>query len=68
MLGPVLPVLVLGLGAAGVALARVFLMPFARALQSRRGYSDQLVTELVIAVPLATFILVLIAGLTLIAR
>jgi hypothetical protein len=66
MHGPVLPVLILCLGTAGVAVARLFLIPFARALQARRGDSDQLVTELVIAVPLATFILVLIACLTLI--
>jgi len=65
---PVLPVLIFCLGAVGVAVARLFLIPFARALQARRGDSDQLVTELVIAVPFATFILVLIAGLTLIAR
>jgi len=68
MHGPLLPIVILCLGAgAGVALARLFLTPIARDLQARRGYSDQVASELVIAVPFATFILILIAGLALIA-
>ena len=59
----VLPILLVGLGLAGVILARRLLLPVARALQARRGYSDQFVTDLGIALPFGTFMLVIIAGL-----
>ena len=59
----VLPILVLGLGLAGVVLVRRLLLPVARAVQARRGYSDQFVSELAIALPFGTVMLVIIAGL-----
>ena len=51
------------LGLVGIVLARLFLLPFAKALQIRRGYSDEFVTDLTVAVPLGAFVLVLIASL-----
>jgi len=63
MHGPVLPILVVCLGLAGVILARVLLLPFAKAVQARQGYSDQFVTDLVLVLPLSAFILGTVAGL-----
>jgi hypothetical protein len=63
MHGPVLLILIVGLGLAGVGLARVILLPVARAVQARQGYSDQFVTDLALALPLSAFILGTVAGL-----
>jgi hypothetical protein len=68
MRGPVLLVLIIGLGVVGVALARMLLMPVAKRLQARRGYSDQFVTDLALAVPLGAFGIVVLAGLMWLAR
>src|SRR3954463_7177374 len=43
------------LGRAGVGLARRLLIPLARAVQARYGYSDQFVTGLAVALPCGTF-------------
>lgn len=40
------------------AFARAVLLPFARALQKRRGYSDLFVTDLAVVAPLALGILI----------
>ena len=63
MHGPALLILVVGLGLAGVVLARVLLLPVARAVQAWQGYSDQFVTDLALALPLSAFILATVAGL-----
>jgi hypothetical protein len=68
MHGPVLPLLIIGLGLAGVVLARVLLLPFAKAVQARQGYSDQFVTDLALALPLSAFILGTLAGLIWLVR
>jgi hypothetical protein len=68
MHGPVLPLLIIGLGLAGVVLARVLLLPFAKAVQARQGYSDQFVTDLALALPLSAFILGTVAGLIWLVR
>ena len=68
MHGPVLLVLIFGLGVAGVVLARLLLIPLARELQARRGYSDQFVTDLALALPLSAFILGTVAGLIWLVR
>jgi hypothetical protein len=68
MHGPVLLVLIFGLGVAGVVLARLLLIPLARQLQARRGYSDQFVSDLALAVPLGAFGFVVLAGLIWLAR
>ena len=68
MHGPVLPILIIGLGLAGVVLARVLLLPFAKAVQARQGYSDQFVTDLALALPLSAFILGAVAGLIWLVR
>ena len=67
MRGPVFPVLFICLGISGTVLACLLLMPFAKALQARRGYSDQFVTDLAVALPLGAFILVVIVGMMLLA-
>ena len=59
----VLAILLVCLGLAGVGLARRLLIPLARAVQARCGYSDQFVTDLGIALPCGTFMLVILAGL-----
>ena len=63
MHGPVLPILIVGLGMAGVVLARVLLLPVAKAMQARQGYSDQFVTDLALALPLSAVIIGILAGL-----
>ena len=63
MHGAVLPLLIGCLGLAGVVLARVLLLPVAKAMQARQGYSDQFVTDLALALPLSVFILGTVAGL-----
>ena len=68
MHGPVLPILIVCLGLAGVILARVLLLPFAKTVQARQGYSDQFVTDLALAVPLGAFGFVVLAGLIWLAR
>ena len=68
MHGPVLPILLICPGLAGVVLARVLLLPVARAVQARCGYSDQFVTDLALAVPLGAFGFVVLAGLIWLAR
>ena len=68
MHGPVLPILVICLSLAGVILARVLLLPFAKTVQARQGYSDQFVTDLVLALPLSAFILGTVAGLIWLVR
>jgi len=68
MHGPVLLILIVGLGLAGVVLARVILLPVARAVQARQGYSDQFVTDLALVLPLSAFILGTVAGLIWLAR
>jgi hypothetical protein len=68
MHGPVLPLLIVGLGLAGVVLARVLLLPIAKAMQARQGYSDQFVTDLTLALPLSAFILGALAGLIWLVR
>ncbi len=65
---PVLPILIACLGLAGVVLARVLLLPVARALQVRCGYSDQFVTDLALALPLSAFIMGTVAGLIWVVR
>src|SRR4051812_46509303 len=59
----VLAILLVCLGLAGVGLARRLLIPLARAVQARCGYSDQFVTDLGIALPCGTFMLVILTGL-----
>jgi hypothetical protein len=44
------------------------LLPFARALQARCGYSDQFVTDLALALPLSAFIMGTVAGLIWLVR
>ena len=66
MHGPVLPILVICCGLAGVILARVLLLPCAKTVQARQGYSDQFVTDL--ALPLSAFILGTVAGLIWLVR
>jgi hypothetical protein len=68
MHGPVLPILLICPGLAGVVLARVLLLPVARAVQARCGYSDQFVTDLALALPLSAFILGTVAGLIWLVR
>jgi hypothetical protein len=68
MHGPMLLVLIIGLGAAGVVLTRLLLIPVAKALQARWGYSDQFVTDLALAVPLGAFGITILAGLIWLAR
>ena len=68
MHGPVLPILVICCGLAGVILARVLLLPFAKTVQARQGYSDQFVTDLALALPLSAFILGTVAGLIWLVR
>jgi|1186.fasta_scaffold98660_1 hypothetical protein len=68
MHGPMLLVLIIGLGAAGIILTRLVLVPVAKAVQARRGYSDQFVTDLALAVPLGAFGIVTLAGLIWLAR
>ena len=63
MRAPVLAILLVCLGLAGVGLARRLLIPLARAVQARCGYSDQFVTDLAVALPCGTFVLVILAGL-----
>src|SRR3954462_11310383 len=63
MRGLGLAILLVCLGLAGVGLARRLLIPLARAVQARCGYSDQFVTDLAVALPCGTFILVILAGL-----
>ena len=55
--------IVVGLGLAGVVLARVLLLPVAKAMQARQGYSDQFVTDVALALPLSAFIIGTVAGL-----
>ena len=45
----VLLILVICCGLAGFILARVLLLPFAKTVQARQGYSDQFVTDLALA-------------------
>jgi hypothetical protein len=61
-------VLIIGLGAAGIILTRLVVVPVAKAVQARRGYSDQFVTDLALAVPLGAFGIVTLAGLIWLAR
>jgi hypothetical protein len=61
-------VLIIGLGAAGIILTRLVLVPVAKAVQARRGYSDQFVTDLALAVPLGAFGIVTLAGLIWLVR
>ncbi len=68
MHSPVLPILIVGLGLAGAVLARVLLLPVAKAMQARQGYSDQFVTDLALALPLSAFILGTLARLILLVR
>ena len=68
MHGPVLPILIVGLGLAGAVLARVLLLPVAKAMQARQGYSDQFVTDLALALPLSAFIVGILAGLIWLVR
>ena len=68
MHGPMLLVLIIGLGAAGIILTRLVLVPVAKAVQARRGYSDKFVTDLALAVPLGAFGIVTLAGLIWLAR
>ena len=68
MHGPILLALITGLGAAGVVLTRLLLMPVAKGLQARRGYSDQFVTDLALAVPFGAFVIVVVAVLIWLAR
>jgi hypothetical protein len=68
MHGPALLVLMIGLGVAGAVLARLLLVPLARGLQARRGYSDEFVTDLALAVPLGAFGLAVLVGLIWLAR
>ena len=68
MHGPILPTLITGLGVAGVVLARLLLMPVAKGLQARWGYSDQFVSHLGLAIPLGAFGFVVVAGLIWLAR
>jgi hypothetical protein len=68
MHGPMLLVLIIGLGAAGIILTRLVLVPVAKAVQARRGYSDQFVTDLALAVPLGAFGIVTLAGLIWLVR
>jgi len=68
MRGPVFPVLFICLGISGTVLARLLLIPLARQLQARHGYSDQFVTDLALAVPLGAFGFVVLAGLIWLAR
>ena len=56
------------LGLVGIVLARLFLIPYAKALQARRGYSDQFVTDLTVAVPSSAFVMVVIVGCMWLAR
>ena len=44
------------------------MIPLARAVQARCGYSDQFVTDLAVALPCGTFILVILTGLIWMAR
>ena len=55
--------MIMGFGLAGSVLARMLLIPVAKGLQARRGYSDQFVTDLALAVPLCAFGFVALAGL-----
>ena len=67
--GPVLPLLIISAWVwAGVVLARVLLLPVAKAMQARQGYSDQFVTDLALALPLSAFILGALAGLIWLVR
>ena len=68
MHGPMLLVLIIGLGAAGIILTRLVLVPVAKAVQARRGDPDQFVTDLALAVPLGAFGIVTLAGLIWLAR
>ena len=68
MRAPVLAILLVCLGLAGVGLARRLLIPLARAVQARCGYSDQFVTDLAVALPLSAFILGTVAGLIWLVR
>jgi formate-dependent nitrite reductase membrane component NrfD len=68
MHSPVLPILVICCGLAGVILARVLLLPCAKTVQARQGYSDQFVTDLALALPLSAFILGTVAGLIWLVR
>ena len=68
MHGPILLTLITGLGVAGVVLARLLLMPVAKGLQARWGYSDQFVSDLGLAIPLGAFGFVVVAGLIWLAR
>ena len=68
MHGSVLLLLMIGLGATGVVLARLLLISVAKGLQARFDYSDQFVTELALAVPLGLFGIVIMAGLIWLAR
>src|SRR5215217_1741274 len=68
MHGPMFLILIICLGLAGVTLARLLLLPFAKAVQARQGYSDQFVTDLALAVPLGAFAFAALAGLIWLAR
>lgn len=68
MRASMLPILVIGLGVAGFALTRLLLIPVAKGLQARRGYSDQFVTDLALAVPLAGFGIAILTSLIWLAR
>jgi len=68
MHGPVLLILVICCGLAGFILVRVLLLPFAKTVQARQGYSHQFVTDLALALPLSAFILWTVAGLIWLVR
>jgi len=46
----------------------MLLLPFAKTVQARQGYSDQFVTDLALALPLSAFILGTVAGLVWLVR
>src|SRR3954452_2140063 len=68
MRAPVLANLLVCLGLSGAGLARRLMLPLAKAVQVRHNCSDQFVTDLGIALPCGTFILVILTGLIWLAR
>ena len=46
----------------------MLLLPVAKAMQARQGYSDQFVTDLALALPLSAFIVGILAGLIWLVR
>jgi hypothetical protein len=67
MHGPLLPIVILCLAGAGVGAGATVRDANRKKLASAEGLLRPVASELVIPVPLATFILILIAGLALIA-